>query len=84
MGGDKIEKTKTDKEKAEVLAEFFATVFTREPLGELPEMKDVPVLSNMEITREEIWKVLNLVGTQKLIMPSTGRTQKTRVSYLYY
>jgi hypothetical protein len=34
-------KTKTDKEKAEVLASFFSSVFTIEPVGDLPLMHPI-------------------------------------------
>ena len=36
-------KTSTDKEKAEVLANFFSSVFTNEPDGEIPNIEPITI-----------------------------------------
>ncbi len=44
-----------------VLAEYFSTIFTREPEGEVPlaYIKDVPRLTNIYFTFEEIKRVID-------------------------
>ena len=59
---------KTDKEKAQVLNEFFQSVFTIEPDGELPEApnyKPNSTLSDFTITKEEVLKALKGLKTNK-------------------
>ena len=57
---DGEEKSATnDKEKAEVLADFFSSVFTEEDTSNIPNLSQRSFkewLSNMEITREKIKK----------------------------
>ena len=46
--------TTNDKEKAEVLANFFCKVFTKEPDGDVPQLNQKPIIrlfKNMEIER---------------------------------
>ena len=53
--------TKSDKEKTEVLAKFFCSVFTREPDTELPATSNKNfdrALSTITVTREEVKKKL--------------------------
>ena len=54
-------KTTTDKEKAEVLANFFSSVFTIEPEGELPLMHPI------EVKQECIEKTFNESEILKLL-----------------
>ncbi|KAK4311453.1 hypothetical protein Pmani_017004 [Petrolisthes manimaculis] len=51
----KVEKTKGDQEKAEVLSDFYCSVFTEEPTG-VPavETKEVPKLEDITFTEEMI------------------------------
>lgn len=58
IDNDRQQKTSSDKGKAEVLSDSFATVFVVEPEGELPQMqpRDVPSLGQMEITHDKIKK----------------------------
>ena len=58
---DKTESTNSDKEKANVLADFFTSVFTIEGDGKMPDIEkvDVPPLETMIIIKEKIKKKLN-------------------------
>ena len=57
---NKKDLTKSDKEKADVLANFFTSVFTQEPEGDLPAIDSgkVPLLSNIDINRENVKNLL--------------------------
>ena len=64
----KSRKTDNDGEKAEILALFFSSVFTKEPQGELPEFKDRDLtdrMSELYISTEDIEKVLRRVKVDK-------------------
>jgi hypothetical protein len=39
-----VETAKTDKEKAEVLGNFYSSVFTREHGGDIPELETCQIL----------------------------------------
>lgn len=56
INNEKIVETKNDKEKATVLAEFFNTVFTREPEGEVLniQVKDVSMLTQKQFTCKDV------------------------------
>ena len=45
-------KTSTDKEKAEVLANFFSSVFTNEPDGEIPNIEPITRLLGKSLSRK--------------------------------
>ena len=64
----KSRKTDNDSEKAEILASFFSSVFTKEPQDELPEFKDrdlIDRMSELRISTEDIEKVLKRVKVDK-------------------
>jgi hypothetical protein len=52
--------TNSDKEKTNVLADFFTSVFTIEGDGEMPDIEkdDVPPLETMIIIKDKVKKVL--------------------------
>lgn len=61
------ESTTTDKEKADVLAEFFTSVFTNETDTEMPKVEKVkvPPLETMKINVEKIKKKLDKMNISK-------------------
>ena len=54
--------TETDEEAAEILSEFFQSVYTREPPGDVPEMtsrvEDEHELGDVEFTEEDVMEKL--------------------------
>lgn len=59
---------KTDQEKAEVLNDFFQSVFTREPIGDLPmppHFDYATSLDDFDITQEDVRKLLKGLKTGK-------------------
>ena len=64
----KSEKTNDDKEKADILADFFASVFTGEPLGEVPSLEDREIVTAMKdliITEKSVKKLLKNLNINK-------------------
>ena len=64
--------TKSNKEKAELLNNFFTTVFTKENLETLPEVTDRVVESNLEnivISDTEVLKLLRELDASKSMGP---------------
>ena len=54
-------KTENDKEKEDILAEFFSSVFTKEPPGQIPELENRKTSVDMlplVIEREKVTKAL--------------------------
>ena len=51
-----LSKGTSDKEKADILSEQFASVFVQEPEGELSQVttRNAPKLSNIKITKDKI------------------------------
>ena len=63
----KKERTSSDLEKAEVLSDYFASVFTVEPKDNFPiiSVKDVPALEMPIVTPEKVRKKLDSLNTSK-------------------
>ena len=62
----------TDKEKAQVLNDFFQSVFTEEPDGELPKSPQFPFnspLTNIDFKTEDIRKLLTKLKSGKAAGP---------------
>ena len=60
--------TKSEEEKAHVLGEFFRSVYTKEPTGEIPKLDDrltTGVLKNVDITNDRVKKILGKLKTNK-------------------
>ncbi len=65
---DKSQTTDCDKMKAQILADFFSSVFTKEPEGQVPRLEEKNVLHQMGIlktTVEAIEKVVLKLKTNK-------------------
>ncbi len=65
---EKSEVTDSDKEKAEILAKFFTSVFTREPDGEVPSFPERNIeypMKLLTVTREAIEKCLKELKVNK-------------------
>ena len=61
-------KTDNDTEKAQILANFFESVFTREPEGEVPVLPAKQVLfpmNNLEISPDDVQKILSKLKVDK-------------------
>ena len=61
---EKSPTTNNDEEKAQVFAEYFSNVFTREPLGEIPHLVEKVVKEKMEDLKTEEKDIIK--ETQKL------------------
>ena len=60
--------TTSDEETANVLNDYFATVFTQEPEGPLPEFTvepEPPLLDNIEITEDHVLKAIAHLNPSK-------------------
>ena len=65
---DKSEVTDNNKEMAEIMADYYVTVFTREPDGIIPKLDDKDIYHDMEdviINRDKICKVINKLKVNK-------------------
>ena len=66
------EKTEDNKEKANILSDYFASVFTNEPLGELPQMTPIEIqneLKDLVINKDMVLKLLQNLKIDKLPGP---------------
>ena len=64
----KGKKTDKDTDKANLLGEFFSSVFVREPDGEIPTIEDRHVTHNLDelvISGEDVKKVLRQLKIDK-------------------
>jgi hypothetical protein len=62
------EKTEDNKEKANILSDYFASVFTNEPLGELPQMTPIEIqneLKDLFINKDMVLKLLQNLKIDK-------------------
>lgn len=70
--GDGTHTSSTDQEKAETLSNFFKSVFTIEPPGDIPFVDNKPVshvFMNNPITEEEVMNILDRIDTSKAMGP---------------
>ena len=62
------EKTENNKKKANILSDYLSSVFTNEPLGELPQMIPVEIqyeLKDLVINKDMVLKLLHNLKTDK-------------------
>ena len=65
---NKDDMTSNDKEKAEVLLDYFSSVFTQEPVGEVPTMEQVDTdttLDDIDFTEDTVKKKLKQLKPNK-------------------
>lgn len=71
MNREKTVEIQNEKEKATMLAEFFKTVFTREPEGEVQSIqaKEVSMLTQIHFTYEEVKRAIGNLKRDKVPGP---------------
>ena len=75
--------TSKDKEKAEILANFFTSVFTKEKLGDIPTMQNKIVYEDLKqftMEQEEVRKKLMKLNPAKSSGPDNLHSKTLRVS----
>ena len=64
-----LELAESDKEKAEILADYFSSVFTKEPEGPIPTLEGLEtpedIMEDVIVTEDEVKKVLQKLQTDK-------------------
>ena len=59
----------SDKEKAEVLADYFSSVFTNEPQGPTPTLQGLKTpeqeMEEIKVTQDDVQKILQKLKTDK-------------------
>jgi hypothetical protein len=68
------EKTEDNKEKANILSDYFASVFTNEPLGELPQMIPIEIqneLKDLVINKDMVLKLFQNLKIDKSPGPNS-------------
>ena len=63
-----VDTTKTDKEKTEVLANFYSSVFTREPDGDIPQLEACQIqypFTESKFEESEVRKLLLGINPNK-------------------
>ncbi|VDI25739.1 Hypothetical predicted protein [Mytilus galloprovincialis] len=66
----KSEKTDDNQQKAEILSEYFTSVFTNEPQGNIPEPKHIPLdkkIEELNIGTDLVLKHLQKIKTDKTL-----------------
>jgi hypothetical protein len=64
--GTNSEKTEDNKEKANILSDYFSGVFTNEPLGELPQMTPIEIQNELKDLLINKYMVLTLLQNLKI------------------
>jgi hypothetical protein len=73
-GDTNSEKTEDNKKKANILSDYFSSVITNEPLGELPQMIPVEIqyeLKGLVINKDMVLKLLQNLKTDKSSGPDS-------------
>jgi hypothetical protein len=80
------EKTKDNKKKANFLSDYFSSVFTNEPLGELPQMIPVEIqyeLKDLVINKDMVLTLLQNLKTDKSPVDSPFHLIPNSIVFLF-
>jgi hypothetical protein len=78
------EKTEDNKEKANILYDYFANVFTNEPLGELPQITPIGIqneLKDLVINKDMVLKFLQNLKIDKSPGPDSLHPRLLRIIF---